>query len=106
MQKYNDKANISGMKLIFMVAQMIVVSIVYSIGYTSFLAIQLSMKGHESTWFVYVPIIVLIILFPIFLHLYRQMFNKGRMLEASVWMMSMASLSIVLLYIYTDTVIG
>lgn len=106
MQKYNDKANTSGMKLVFMLAQMLVVSIVYSIGYTSFLAIQLSMKENEGRLFVYLPIFTVIVIFPILLHHYRQMFNKGRMLAASVWMMAVASLSIVLLYVYADTIVG
>lgn len=107
MKKYSDQENTSGMKVIFMLAQMLVVMVVYSIGYTSFVAIQLSMKGTgTSNWSVYLPIMVILFIFPILLRQYRKIFNQGRMLAASVWMMATASLSIVLLYMYADSILG
>ena len=39
MKYYDDKQNKAGLKILFMVAQMIVISMVYIIVYTSFVAV-------------------------------------------------------------------
>jgi lipopolysaccharide/colanic/teichoic acid biosynthesis glycosyltransferase len=100
MQKYNDNANKSGMKIIFMIAQMMVLLIVYIIVYTSFLAVGYAIEKYDVSPMMYFPVIVALVVFPILLYKYRQMFNTGHMLVATIWTMASASLIIVLLYVY------
>ncbi|PHS34626.1 MAG: hypothetical protein COA92_01660 [Sulfurovum sp.] len=100
MQKYDDKANKSGMKIIFMFAQMLVLSVVYIIIYTSFLAVGYAIDQHGVNPVMYAPVVIAFVIFPILLYKYRQMFNAGKMLVATIWMMATASLTIVLLYVY------
>jgi len=100
MQKYDDNKNKSGMKVIFMIAQMMVLSIVYIFVYTSFKAVQYAIEKFDISPVMYFPVFVAMVIFTILLYKYRQMFNAGKMLVATVWMMSTASLTIVLLYVY------
>ena len=106
MQKYDDNKNKSGMKIIFMVAQMMVLLIVYIFVYTSFKAVQYSIEKFDTSPVMYFPVLVAMVIFPVLLYKYRQMFNTGKMLIASVWMMATASLTIVLLYVYIVQVTG
>ncbi len=106
MQKYDDNKNKSGMKIIFMVAQMMVLSVVYIFVYTSFLAVQYSITNYGTSSVMYFPVFVALVVFPVLLYQYRKMFNAGRMLYATTWMMGTASLTIVLLYVYIAQVTG
>lgn len=106
MQKYNDKANKSGMNIIFMFAQMLVLSVVYIIIYTSFLAVGYAVEQHGVSPMMYFPVGLALVIFPILLYKYRQMFNAGKMLVAVTWMMGAASLTIVLLYVYIAQITG
>jgi len=100
MQYYNDKQNKSGIKVIFMFAQMLVLSIVYVFVYTSFLAVRYAIEKYGVSPVMYFPVFVALLAFPALLYKYRQMFNAGKMLVATTWMMATASLTIVLLYVY------
>ena len=100
MQKYNDNTNKSGMKIIFMIAQMMVLSVVYIIVYTSFLAVGYAIEKYDVSFIMYFPVVLALIIFPVLLYKYRQMFNAGHMLVATIWTMGVASLTIVLLYVY------
>jgi len=100
MQKYNDNANKSGMKFIFMLGQMMVLLVVYIIVYTSFLAVGYAIEKYDVSPMMYFPVLVALVVFPILLYKYRQMFNAGHMLVATIWTMASASLTIVLLYVY------
>ncbi len=100
MQHYNDEKNKAGAKVMFMLAQMVVLSIVYIIVYTSFLAVGYAIEQYGVSPVMYFPVVVALVIFPILLYKYRQMFNAGKMLVAFVWMMATASLTIVLLYVY------
>lgn len=88
------------MKVIFMIAQMMVLSIVYIFVYTSIKAVQYAIEQFDISPIMYFPVLVAMVIFPILLYKYRQMFNAGKMLVATVWMMGTASLTIVLLYVY------
>jgi len=105
-EKYTDKRNQSGMKVIFMLAQMLVLSIVYIIIYTSFLAVGYAIKQYGASPVMYFPVVIALVIFPILLYKYRQMFNAGHMLVATIWMMGTASLTIVLLYVYISQMMG
>ena len=106
MQKYNDQSNQSGMKIIFMLAQMMVLAVVYIFVYTSFLAVGFAVEEHGVSLVMYFPVFVALAIFPILLYKYRQMFNSGKMLLAFTWMMGAASLTIVLLYAYIAQITG
>lgn len=106
MEYYNDKTNQAGAKMIFMFAQIFVLAIVYIFVYTSFLAVQYAIDKYGINPIMYFPVLVALVFFPILLYKYRQMFNAGRMLIASTWMMGSASLTIVLLYVYIAQVVG
>lgn len=106
MQKYDDKTNQSGMRILFMVAQMGVLLVVYTIVYTSFRAVQYGIEKFDLSVVMYFPVAVALVVFPILLYRYRQMFNEGKMLAASIWTMASASLVIVLLYVYVVQIVG
>ncbi len=106
MQKYDDNTNRSGMKIIFMLAQMLVLSIVYIFVYTTFLAVGYAIDKYDISPVMYFPVFVALVAFPVLLYKYRQMFNAGKMLIATTWMMGTASLTIVLLYVYIAQITG
>ncbi len=106
MEYYNDKTNKAGVKILFMFAQMIVLSIVYIFIYTSFLAVQYAIDKYGISPAMYFPVFVALVLFPVLLYKYRQIFNNGKMLIATTWMMATASLTIVLLYVYIAQIAG
>lgn len=104
MKKYSDKSNLAGMKIIFMLVQMFILTVVYVIVYTSFLAVKYAIDLYGVSPIMYFPVIVAMVIFPILLYKYRQMFNSGNMLVATVWTMGSASLVIILLYVYVAQV--
>jgi hypothetical protein len=106
MQHYNDEKNKAGAKVIFMIAQMAVLSVVYIIVYTSFLAVGYAIEEYGVSPVMYFPVFVALVIFPVLLYKYRQMFNAGKMLVAVTWMMATASLTIVLLYVYIAQITG
>ena len=105
MQQY-DKENQSGMRVIFMIFQIMMFLIVFSIIYTSFIAIGYIIKEQGVSSMAYLPILASVIGFPILLYKYKNMFYKGRMLSASVWTISSSSIMIIALYIYIDKLVG
>ena len=106
MEYYNDKTNKAGAKVFFMIAQMIVLSVVYMIVYTSFVAVQYAIEEYALSPLMYFPVFVAFVVFPVLLYKYRQMFHAGKMLTATTWMMATASLTIVLLYAYVVQIAG
>ncbi|MBA1419913.1 MAG: hypothetical protein FAF03_03380 [Epsilonproteobacteria bacterium] len=89
MQKYDDNKNKSGMRVIFMIAQMMVLLVVYIFVYTSFKAVQYSIEKFDTNPVMYFPVLVAMVIFPVLLYKYRQMFNSGKMLVAAVWTMGL-----------------
>ncbi len=106
MQYYNDEQNKAGAKVLFMLVQMVVLSMVYIIIYTSFVAVGFAIDEYGMSYVMYFPVFVALVIFPILLYKYRQMFNAGKMLGAFIWTMATASLIIVLLYIYIAQIAG
>jgi len=100
MQKYNDQQNQSGMRVLFMIVQMVILLVVYIIIYTSFKAVQYAIDKLDASMMMYVPVVVAMVVFPILLYKYRQMFNAGKMLVAITWTMAVASMTVILLYVY------
>jgi hypothetical protein len=106
MQHYNDEKNKAGAKVLFMIVQMVVLTMVYIIIYTSFVAVGYAIEQYGVSPVMYFPVFVALVIFPILLYKYRQMFNAGKMLLAFIWMMAAASLTIVLLYVYVAQITG
>jgi hypothetical protein len=106
MQHYNDEKNKAGAKILFMLAQMVVLTMVYIIIYTSFVAVGYAIEQYGVSHVMYFPVFVALVIFPILLYKYRQMFNAGKMLVAFIWTMASASLIIVLLYLYVAQITG
>jgi len=106
MQTYDDKQNQSGMRVIFMVAQMVILAIVYSVIYTSFKAVQFTIEKFDGSASMYLPIVIAMIVFPVLLYRYRQMFYAGKMLLASIKMMASAFLIVILLYVYIAQIVS
>ena len=106
MQHYNDEKNKAGAKVLFMIAQMVVLSIVYIIVYTAFIAVGYAIEEYGVSPVMYFPVLAALVIFPILLYKYRQMFNAGKMLVAFTWMMATASLTVVLLYVYVAQITG
>jgi len=106
MEHYNDKQNRAGAKVIFMLAQMLVLSMVYIFVYTSFLAVGFAIEQYGVSPVMYFPVFMALVIFPVLLYKYRKMFNAGQMLLATTWMMGTASLTIVLLYVYIAQITG
>ena len=106
MQYYNDDKNKAGARVLFMLVQMVVLAMVYIIIYTSFVAVGYAIDEYGMSHMMYLPVVVAMVVFPILLYKYRQMFNAGRMLVAFIWTMATASLVIVLLYVYVAQIAG
>lgn len=100
MQRYSDEKNQAGARVLFMLVQMVVLAMVYTIVYTSFKAVEIAIKEFGLSVMMYLPVVVAMVVFPILLYRYRQMFNAGKMIVAYIWTMATASLVIVLLYLY------
>lgn len=106
MQYYNDEKNKAGAKVLFMIVQMVVLSMVYIIIYTSFVAVGYTIEEYGISPVMYFPVFSALVIFPILLYKYRQMFNAGKMMGAFIWTMATASLIIVLLYVYVAQIAG
>ena len=106
MQYYNDAKNKAGARVLFMIVQMVVLAMVYIIVYTSFVAVEYAIKEYGLSVMMYFPVAAAMVIFPILLYKYRQMFNAGKMLVAFIWTMATASLVIVLLYVYIAQITG
>lgn len=107
MQKYDDKQNAQGVYIIFAVAQMILLAIMYTILYAAFRATQLSVEKYELNAFTaFAPTIILFIAVPILMYRTRKMFREGRMMEAVLWMMSLLSVFLVGVMMHVSNISG
>lgn len=106
MQRYSDEKNKAGARVLFMIVQMVVLAMVYIIVYTSFVAVGYAIEEFGLSAMMYFPVAVAMVVFPILLYKYRQMFNAGKMLVAFIWTMATASLVVVLLYVYIAQITG
>jgi hypothetical protein len=94
------------MKILFMLLQMVVLTIVYIFIYTAYRVVQLSIEKYDTSVVMYFPVVSALVIFPILLYKYRQMFNSGNMLVAVTWTMGVASLTILALYFYIAQISG
>ena len=71
MQHYNDEKNKAGAKVIFMLVQMLVLSIVYILIYTSFVAVGYAIEQYGMSPVLYFPVFVALVIFQILLYKYH-----------------------------------
>ena len=96
MEKYSDKQNAQGVYIIFFVAQMILLALMYTILYAAFRATQLSVEKYELNAFTaFAPTILVFVAVPVLLYRTRKIFLQGRMMVAILWMMSLLSVFLV-----------
>ena len=100
MQKLDNKPNPSITRMVFMMLQIIVLAVVYLFVYSSFKAIQYAIEKFDISMIMYFPVFLVMVISPILLYKYRQMFHGGKMLVATVWTMGTASLMLLLLSVY------
>jgi len=96
MKKYDNKQNAQGVYIIFVVAQMILLALMYTILYAAFRATQLSVEKYNLNEFTaFAPTIIVFIAVPVLFYRTRKMFQQGRMMVAVLWMMSLLSVFLV-----------
>jgi len=100
MELYNDESNNKGINIIFLLAQITVLVMVYIFIYTIFLAVGFTIEKYNLSLIRYFPVFLAFVFFPILLYRYRLMFKAGKRMIATTWMMGTASLTISLLYAY------
>ena len=93
MKIYNDEQNAKGIYMIFVVVQMSLLILMYSIVYASYRATELSVeKYHLNAFTAFAPTLIIFIAIPLTLHKTRILFRKGRMMFATMWMMALMAL--------------
>jgi len=105
MEKYNDKENAKGVYVIFAVAQMILLALMYTILYAAFRATQLSVEKYELNEFTtFAPTIILFVAVPVLMYRTRKIFLQGQMMVAVLWMMGLLSVFLVGIMIHVTNI--
>lgn len=105
MKKYDNKQNAQGVYIIFVVAQMILLALMYTILYAAFRATQLSVEKYNLNEFTaFAPTIIVFIAVPVLFYRTRKMFQQGRMMVAVLWMMSLLSVFLVGVMIHVSNI--
>ena len=105
MQKYNDKQNAQGIYIIFVVVQMILLALMYTIVYASFRATQLAVEKYQlNEIMAFAPTIIIFIAVPVLLYRTRKIFKQGRMMVAVLWMMALLSVFLVGLLMHVSNI--
>jgi Kef-type K+ transport system membrane component KefB len=105
MQKYDDKQNAQGVYIIFIVIQMILLALMYTIVYAAFRATQLAVEKYQlNELSAFAPTVIIFIAVPVLLYRTRKMFRQGRMMEAILWMMALLSVFLVGLLMHVSNI--
>ena len=105
MQKYDDKQNAKGVYIIFVVVQMILLALMYTILYAAFRATQLSVEKYDLNAFTaFAPTILVLVAVPVLLYRTRKIFLQGRMMVAILWMMALLSVFLVGIMIHVTNI--
>ena len=105
MQKYDDKQNAQGVYIIFLVVQMILLSLVYAIVYASFRATQLAVEKYQLNEITaFAPTVIAFIAVPVLLYRTRKMFKEGSMMMSIFWMMALLSVFLVGLLVHISNI--
>jgi len=105
MQKYDDKQNAQGVYIIFIVIQMILLALMYTIVYASYRATELAVEKFQlNALTAFAPTLIIFIAVPVLLYRTRKMFRQGRMMEAILWMMALLSVFLVGLLMHVSNI--
>ena len=102
---YDEKRNKIAGEILFLCAQVVLLLITFGFIYTAFAAVKLAIAKYQLTFMAYFPVVLALVVYPAVLYKSRKMFRQGRMLRAFAWMTGMASLIIVLLYLYLSQLV-
>jgi len=106
MQYYSDNQNMKGTYLLFIVLQISMLLIVYGVAYTSLVAVKLAIAEYHITFMAYMPVVLVMVIYPVVLYKTREMFQKNKRLRAIGWIMGWASVIIVVLYAFLSQLIA
>ena len=106
MQYYSDNQNMKGTYLLFIVLQISMLLIVYGVAYTSLVAVKLAIAEYHITFMAYMPVVLVMVIYPVVLYKTREMFRKNKRLRAIGWIMGWASVIIVVLYAFLSQLIA
>jgi hypothetical protein len=107
MQVIDDEKNARGVYIIFVVVQMILLALMYTIVYAAYLATEVSIEKFElNAIMAYAPTAIVFIAIPILFYKTRQVFRQGRMMVAITWMMALLSVFLVGLMLHVSNISG
>jgi hypothetical protein len=107
MQKYNDKENAKGVYIIFLVGQMLLLAVMYTIVYAAFVATGLAIEKFSlNAVTAYAPTVIVFVAVPFLLYRTRKIFLEGRMLVAILWMMSLMSIFLIGMMMHVSNISG
>lgn len=86
----------------FSILQMILFFIVYLFIYSSFVAVEYSIKNYDLSSFYYYPILIPVIAIPILFYRFRVMFLKENLMLAIKLTFATSFIAIIGLYFYLD----
>lgn len=102
MKIYNDEQNAKSIYIVFVVVQIVLLILMYSIVYASYRVTELSVaKYHLNAFEAFAPTLFIFIAIPVTLHKTRKLFRKGRMMFATVWMMALMGIFFVGLMLHS-----
>lgn len=106
MHKYDDAAMMKGVYIYFIAFQVLMLLIVYSFVYTSFIAVQLGVEKYHLNTTANIPVVMVLLGYPFVLYKTRKLFQKeGKRLRAVGIMMGWSALAIIFLYAYLERII-
>lgn len=92
--------------LAFLLLQLVVIYGIYTTIFMAYLNISNAVEHKGVSVLMYFPVFVAAITMPLILNKYRVMFNNEEKMKAFVWTMGIASVTILLLIVYTIQVAG
>jgi hypothetical protein len=106
-KKYDDKQNAKGIYILFVVAQMLLLAVMYTIVYAAFIATRLAIEKYSlNAVTAYAPTVIVFVAVPFLLYRTRNIFLQGRMLEAVIWMMGLLSIFLVGMMMHVNNISG
>jgi hypothetical protein len=106
-KKYSDAENAKGILIIFVLFQMILLALMYTIVYTTYRVTEQCVAKYDLNPIVaFAPTVIVFIATPLVLYKTRSIFRQGRMMEAIIWMMALLSIFLVGLMLHVNNISG
>lgn len=103
---YDDEENARALYRLFIFFQYLMVLIVYTLAYTAWVAVSVQVAKNGLTVMAYLPVMLVVIGFPIALYKTRKRFHSEKRLSAVAWVMGWASVMVVGLYYHVSKLTG